>query len=527
MMIKKRQMWLILGVLALTAVAYFGWQAQQPDTVTAQEGGGETAVAFLGDLSAYATATGKIEAQQKATLTAQSIARVERVHVRVGDTVAAGTPLVQLDTTTLALDIARAEQSLRQAEAALTHLTTPPVLEDVAAAEARVTSAQATLDHLLAGPSATTVAELEASIAAANASVWASSVRVDQVQTSVTDAQRLSAEASLLSAELQLDQARETNGATPNEATHNALMAATQAYDRALATYNEVLAGPNQGELGGVQNDLAAAVARQERSEETRNNTLSGPTTAQIASTQAQLAQAENALATLIADPTAAQIAAAEAEIAQAQLTLDNARRALDEATLVAPFEGVVTAVFVQEGEIAMGAVIELISTQQTLVLHVDEVDIGQLAEGMPALVALETWPDDPIQSDIEVIAPRATNSGGGTLVSYDVHLNLGETPLPIRAGMTANATFTTAENRDVLLVPNRAIQADRVNEQYGVSVVGSDGATREVRVTIGLRDNAYTEITSGLTAGDVVVLAPVGGQEEEENSFFEGPPGR
>jgi multidrug efflux pump subunit AcrA (membrane-fusion protein) len=85
---------------------------------------------------------------------------------------------------------------------------------------------------------------------------------------------------------------------------------------------------------------------------------------------------------------------------------------------------------------------------------------------------------------------------------------------------MTANATLTTDERQDVLLIPNRAITADRQTNKYSVKRV--DGKeTENVEVTIGLRDGQYTEVTSGLQEGDRVSIAEV----KEELRF--GPPGR
>lgn len=72
---------------------------------------------------------------------------------------------------------------------------------------------------------------------------------------------------------------------------------------------------------------------------------------------------------------------------------------------------------------------------------------------------------------------------------------------------MTANADLITADKKDVLLVPNQAINADRTAGTYSVTVINGD-TQEEVPVTIGLRDNEFTEILDGLTAGDVVLVS-------------------
>jgi multidrug efflux pump subunit AcrA (membrane-fusion protein) len=82
---------------------------------------------------------------------------------------------------------------------------------------------------------------------------------------------------------------------------------------------------------------------------------------------------------------------------------------------------------------------------------------------------------------------------------------------------MTANADLVTAERKDVLLVPNRAITADRETGTYYVNRIDGEH-TEQVQVTIGLRDSQYTEIISGLQEGDSVSIA------EAKNELRFGP---
>jgi multidrug efflux pump subunit AcrA (membrane-fusion protein) len=91
-------------------------------------------------------------------------------------------------------------------------------------------------------------------------------------------------------------------------------------------------------------------------------------------------------------------------------------------------------------------------------------------------------------------------------LITYDVYLSLGETNLPVRVGMTADANLITASFSDTLLVPNRAINADREKGTYSVHlVVGEE--IQDVTVTIGARDDQNTQITSGLNDGDEILI--------------------
>ncbi|MDX1688301.1 MAG: HlyD family efflux transporter periplasmic adaptor subunit, partial [Candidatus Promineifilaceae bacterium] len=162
---------------------------------------------------------------------------------------------------------------------------------------------------------------------------------------------------------------------------------------------------------------------------------------------------------------------------------------------------------------------------QLRVVLSVDEVDVGSLEVGQPAEVTLETWPEETITSEIVKIAPAAGDGGDQALVTYEVHLSLDKAQRPVRAGMTANARLVTAQREDVLLVPNRAIIADRQAGEYFVNLIisgeGEDRVTERVEVTIGLRDDENTQITGGIEAGDRLLV----GQSGSEFPEGDGPP--
>ena len=106
--------------------------------------------------------------------------------------------------------------------------------------------------------------------------------------------------------------------------------------------------------------------------------------------------------------------------------------------------------------------------------------------------------------------------------MTYEVHLRVEAGDLPVLTGMTANAELITADRKDVLLVPNQAIIADRQAGKYYVNLVQGD-ATSKTEVAIGLRDKDFTEITGGLNDGDQLVI----GEIEEGFAFGpgQGPP--
>lgn len=505
----------LLGVLALLVACASGAApaATQADT---------TAEVFVGDLAANATAAGSITPRRAATLPAPAAARVTEVTVRAGQAVRAGEPLVLLDTTGAALDVAAAQLDVRAAEAALADLLAEPSAVERAAAETAVAAAQTTLDDLLAGPTAAELAAYKASLVASQASLASASADLAGATNSVTAADLAAAEAALAAAQLQLNAAREANEENTNQQTHDALMAAEQALAAAQARVAELRAGPD---TAAAQSGVGAAAARLQAGQADYARQTAGATETQLAQAEATLADVRASLDDLTGGPTEAEVAAAEADLAAARLALADTEATLARLTITAPFDGVVTAVNVQPGELATGAVVSLVDLGSLqVVLQVDEVDVGALAIGQAATVTLEGFPGVTIPAEVASISGAATAANDGA-VNYEVRLTLAPSDLPLLAGMTADASLVTAEKQDVLLVPNAAVQIDRANGTYSVNRLLAGGATEVVAITVGLRDDQYTEVTSGLSAGDQVVLggSPVVDLQAEGPGFMGG----
>jgi len=507
--------WLLFAaLLAALLVAC----APGPQNDSGAQAGDQIVTVFTGDLSASASAGGKVLPRRSAALAMQSSGRVEAVFVQEGDVVGAGDALLLLERDDLQAAVDSARQDLAMQQANLDSLLAPPLPEEVAAAEAAVASAEARLEDLSNGPRPEEIAAAEANLAAAQAGVWASSEQLGQTQSGVSEADIARARAGLAAAQLELARAQQANEANPVYQTHQAMLDAQEGVDIAQAELDALLAGPNADTVGAAQAGVGASAAQRDAREADLNLLLSGASRAQISAAEATLAQAQAGLQALQSGPADEEVRAAEAQVERAQLALEDAEAALEDATLRAPFAGVVTAVHLSAGESPAGVAIELLDTNSLeVVLTVDEADVGTLAIGQPATITLEAWPDEEFESEIVQIAPSASESADNALTSYEVYLKLDQAtqPLPagLRAGMTANANLLTAQREDVLLLPSQAIIVDREAGRYYVDVVVSDGAdeaasaVERVEVTIGLRDGENTQIVSGLQEGDRVRL--------------------
>ena len=91
-------------------------------------------------------------------------------------------------------------------------------------------------------------------------------------------------------------------------------------------------------------------------------------------------------------------------------------------------------------------------------------------------------------------------------MVSYLVTVVLDPTDAVLRAGLSATANVTTAEVENVLVLPNRAIQRDRTSDKTYVEKL-VDEAPQRIEVKIGMRNEGQTEISEGVSEGDVIII--------------------
>jgi HlyD family secretion protein len=138
--------------------------------------------------------------------------------------------------------------------------------------------------------------------------------------------------------------------------------------------------------------------------------------------------------------------------------------------------------------------------------VDVDEIDIGKVSEGQPALVEFDAIPNQQLQGQVTKVSPSATNSSG--VVTYSVRIDLAPTGLPIRSGMTATADIVITRVADTLLVPNWAVRLDRATGIAYASVLGADHRLSDVPVLLGIRSNDFSQVLAGLSEGQTVGIS-------------------
>lgn len=145
---------------------------------------------------------------------------------------------------------------------------------------------------------------------------------------------------------------------------------------------------------------------------------------------------------------------------------------------LTSPIDGTVTAVNITAGEQAKsGSELFVINDYQKLSvkIQVDELDIPSVTKGMKANVQVDAFPDQTFEGVVSDIANEGVASGGVSLFDVTIALNNSE---GVRVGMSAEATIITEEKKDILTLPIEAVQQRAGRYFVMLPETGSDGTS-------------------------------------------------
>ena len=262
----------------------------------------------------------------------------------------------------------------------------------------------------------------------------------------------------------------------------------------------------------------------------------------------ATLAQSKAALA-----QAKAQTASMRGKLSTAVATLTSDKDLLNKTVSRAPFDGIVTNMPVREGETvvvgiqnAQGSTLMTIADLSVITaeVKVDETDIVNVAMGQPVDVTVDALPGKVFPGRVTEVGDQAILRSTGIATSqsttgteeakdFKVVITLTNPPSELRPGLSATAKITTARRQNVVAIPIQALTmrdpaassggalqtvnaastgagADKTTQ--GVFLLRSKGGKLEsqfVPVSTGITGATDIEVTSGLQAGDEVVIGP------------------
>jgi HlyD family secretion protein len=212
--------------------------------------------------------------------------------------------------------------------------------------------------------------------------------------------------------------------------------------------------------------------------------------------------------------------------IAAAQAQVEAARQLVDDAQIVAPFNGTITqAEAVPEAIVSSGTQAYRIDDLSNLVIDVQvvEIDVNQVKVGQAATIVFDAIPN--IIYSGRVIQTDLSGTVGQNSVTFSVTVQLSDADALVKPGMAASITIVTNEVQDALLVPSTAIFLDDNNQPFVYLVQG--GTLTTVPVTVGAVSDTTTQVSAdALHEGDTIILSFTTTSSSSGFNFGMGRPG-
>ncbi len=190
--------------------------------------------------------------------------------------------------------------------------------------------------------------------------------------------------------------------------------------------------------------------------------------------------------------------------LTEMQTNIDDILDSLEDTSVKATISGTVASVSVSEGSNASQQVAAVVITDCTtpeIVVSVSESLLPKLSIGDTATATISASSADSFETTITEISPTANQN----TKLYDVHLAVPE-DVEATIGMFAEVVFKTDGQEDTVVIPTESILTDD-NGQYVFTVTGKKTA-KKVAVTTGLVGNGVTEILTGLSGGETLVIS-------------------
>lgn len=243
---------------------------------------------------------------------------------------------------------------------------------------------------------------------------------------------------------------------------------------------------------------------------------------AKNATSDENLDTANDALAT-----AKANVADLESLIIQTQISVNTAETNLGYTKIVAPFDGTIVSVPVEEGQTVNSnqttpTIVQIADlSKMEIKMQISEGDITKINPGMEVTYTILSEPTKVFKGQLDALDPGLTTLTAGTYtgttdsstaVYYYGNLVVPNEEGTLRIGMTTQNTITIASKDNVLIVPT--ITLNTVGDKNFVYTLEAGNKVVEKEVTVGLSDSMNTEIISGLKEGEKVISAQMASTE-------------
>ena len=219
----------------------------------------------------------------------------------------------------------------------------------------------------------------------------------------------------------------------------------------------------------------------------------------------------------LSGDDLTESIQSASESLRSAEISMQNLQDAMNNYTITAPISGTIIEKDAKVGDaVKAGDTLCIVYDLSYLEMgiNVDELQISSITVGQKVQISADAVPDKTYVGTVTRVSMKGTSNSGTT--TYPVTIRIDDTD-GLRPGMNANAEIVVAEAKNALVVPNAAVMRgsyvlvtkDSPSAANADTTMEAPEGFVYVPVKIGVSDDDYTQIVSGIQEGDTIGYDP------------------
>lgn len=403
-------------------------------------------------------ASGTVQPIQSVNISPKTAGRIEELYVEQGDSLEKGEAIARMENDQLQAQVEQAQGNLEETLAQLAEARAGSRVEEIQQARASFQQAQARL------------AEAKA--------------RIPE---------------NIRQLEFQVEAARSRYELAEKRLNRNETLLAEGAISE--DRFDEI-----RSEYRNTEANLAEA---RQRLQQARNTDRP-----EVQRLEAEVSQAQANLKQLQKGSREEEIDRLEASVRSARGRLRDAQIQLEDATIEAPFSGIVSQKYTTQGSFvtpttsasstaaATSTSIIALANGLEVLAKVPEIDVTSLQAEQSVEIIAEAFPDQVFEGEVKLIAPEAVVEDNVT--SFEVRIELLSGVEKLRSGMNVDVTFL-GEEKQSLVIPTVAVVTQ--DGETGVMVVNEEQEPEFQPVTLGLTIENQTQVLKGLEERDRVFI--------------------
>lgn len=430
--------------------------------------------------------------------------------------------LSQLRAGNRSEDIAKAKASLAQAELRLNDAENGSLRDEISQAEARLRAAEAAQDLAMQRLNRNQTLKEEGAIAEFTFEEYKKEARVAEANVNEAKKKLEQMRVNLISEINQLRAGVESErqnvqllekGTRPEE-----IAQAEATVAEARSKYTQMLRGTRSEEIANAEAAVAEAQSNLDK-------LVNGARPEEIARSQAAVTEAKSRYEQTVNGSRPEDIAQAEADVAEAIAQVRFQEVQLDDSTVRAPFDGIITQRYAIQGafvtpttsasaaDSAASTSIVALAKDLEVLAKVPEADIPQIRKGQTVEITADAYPDQSFTGKVRIIAPEAVKERDVTL--FQVRITISQGKAQLQAGMNVDLQFFGEKLNNALVIPTVAIVTHK--GKTGVLIPDAKNQPKFQQISIGSTIGNKIQVLSGLKTGDRVFIELPQGKKLED----------